>query len=99
MDWFIGYDAFTISTFIQLLGYGTDSTGGNLKTILRDKNMERVDVNFRNDFPYVGSTGDGMMKHYAAKMLLLKDLTLQILTVVSLSTFLSKAIGHSLAKI
>lgn len=35
MDWFIGYEAFTISTFIQLLGYGSQSAGGTLSTILR----------------------------------------------------------------
>lgn len=35
IDWFIGYDTFSIYSFINLLGFGKHGTGGYLKTILR----------------------------------------------------------------
>lgn len=36
VDWFIGYDTFTVYTFLNLVGFGSRGARGYLKTLMRD---------------------------------------------------------------
>jgi hypothetical protein len=49
IDWFIGYDTFSIYSFINLLGFGKSGTGGYLKTILRSQESG-FDIDLKEDF-------------------------------------------------
>ena len=79
----LGYDTLLAYTYINLFGYGLK--GGFLKSILRSE--ERVlEIDFKQDFSRLGSSGDGVWSHCMHKMQLLcetlRDLGYLLLLVV-----------------
>ena len=98
IDWFIGYDAFSIYSFINLIGYGPTSSKGYLKTILRPyPNAFKVD--FANDFTAVGTSGSGMLAHFQVKFWLMLEILYDLFLLMCLVMTTSKTFGHTLAKI
>ena len=88
IDWFIGYDTFASYVFINLIGYGPTSTGGYVKTVLRDPKDDGFEIDFAKDFTDVGTVGAGFFSHFYTKIKLifvvLKDLTLIFCLVTAL---------------
>ncbi len=98
VDWFIGYDAFAVYSFINLIGYGPTSSQGFLKTILRPV-REAFTVDFANDFQSVGTKGSGIFTHFKAKFWLIFDILYDLFKLVCLILATSKTFAHTLSKI
>ena len=97
-DWFIGYDAFSAYSFINLIGYGPTSTKGFLKPILRDfPNDNKVD--FENDFHSVGTQGAGFFSHFRIKGRLLISILYDLFLLMCLVVTVSKSMSHTLSKL
>ena len=98
VDWFIGYDAFAVYSFVNLIGYGPTGSQGFLKTILRPY-REAFTVDFANDFSSVGTKGAGIFTHFKAKFWLIFDILYDLFKLVCLILATSKTFAHTLSKI
>ena len=96
IDWFIGYDTFSIYSFINLIGFGYTSQGGYLKTIFRDKDGFMVD--FKHDFSEIGNSEEGLVRHFEIKLWLIYDTLKQLFIVMCAVVAISKAFFHGLSK-
>ena len=97
IDWFIGYDAFSTYSFINLIGYGPTSTKGYLKPILRAyPNDYKID--FANDFYDVGTQGAGFISHFRIKASLLISILYELFILMCLTVTVSKSMSHALSK-
>ena len=98
IDWFIGYDAFAVYSFINLIGFGPTSSKGYLKTILRP-HPNAFKVDFANDFMDVGTSGSGLFAHFKVKFWLILEILYDLIILLCLVLASSKTFGHTLAKI
>ena len=98
IDWFIGYDAFAVYSFVNLIGYGPTGSRGFLKTILRQF-PNAFTVDFANDFQAVGTKGSGIFGHYKVKVWLMLEILYDLFILLCLLMATSKAFSHTLAKI
>ena len=97
IDWFIGYDAFSAYSFINLIGYGPTSIKGFLKPILRRYSND-YKVDFENDFKSIGTQGAGFFSHFRIKSKLLLSILYDLFILMSLTVTVSKQLGHALSK-
>lgn len=98
VDWFIGYDAFAVYSFINLIGYGPTGSKGFLRTILRPFD-EAFTVDFAEDFHSVGTKGSGIFAHFKAKFWLMLAILYDLFVLVCLILTTSKTFAHTLSKI
>jgi hypothetical protein len=96
-DWFIGFDSFTIYSFVNLLGFGDTSVGGYLKPLMRSEKTSFM-IDFQNDFSQLGSTFDGLTQHLWLKLWLVFDSLWNLFIIMCCVVAICKVFLHSLSK-
>ena len=92
----LGYDTFSVYTFVNLAGYG--SNGGYLKTWLRDEDR-MLEIDFKEDLNSLGSSGDGLWGHAKSKAYLIMDTVYELTQMLLLILITAKIFLHSVSKL
>jgi len=97
IDWFLGFDTFSLYTFLNLVGFGTHGAGGYLTTYLREE-TRGFTIDFRRDFEVMGHSKDGLVRHLWTKFWLVVDTLKNLCIVMCCVVAICKTLIYSLSK-
>lgn len=97
IDWFIGFDTFSIYSFVNFVGFGQAGHGGYLKSFLRPGPSGFL-VDFADDFQGLGESHDGIVKHFKNKMWMIYDTLKQLFVLMCCVVAIAKSFVYSLTK-
>ena len=97
IDWFLGFDTFSLYTFVNLVGFGKHGVGGYLSTYFRDESGGFT-IDFKRDFEGLGHSKDGLIRHMTTKFWLFCDTMKNLFVVMCCVLAVCKTFIYSLSK-